>query len=206
VEWLLNRVPDLDQRWCLIHCTHVSDAEVRDLARRGAVAGLCPATEANLGDGVFPAQAYLQQGGRFGIGSDSHISVSPVEELRLLEYGQRLTLRRRNVLSDPQLDGSTGATLLDRALQGGAQALARPIGRLAPGCRADLLVLDTTAPPLSDLPAQRIPDAFVFAGNRSAVRDVFVGGEQVVERGRHRHEDRVLAAYRTALADLLAAA
>jgi formimidoylglutamate deiminase len=203
VEWLLERSGELDRRWCLIHCTHVTEREVRALARSGAVAGLCPVTEANLGDGVFPAEAYLDAGGSFGVGSDSHISVSPIEELRLLEYGQRLTRQRRNVLSDPQLDGSTGATLLDRALAGGAQALARPIGRLAPGCRADLLVLDDTAPPLAGLPADRLPDAFVFAGNRNPVRDVFVGGRQVVEAGHHAHEDAILAGYRRALGALL---
>ncbi|MDX1575912.1 MAG: formimidoylglutamate deiminase, partial [Kiloniellales bacterium] len=134
VEWLLTH-EDLGPRWCLVHATHMTDEEAVALAKTGAVAGLCPTTEANLGDGVFPAGAYLEAGGKIGIGSDSHISVSPVEELRWLEYSQRLTLRRRNLLAGDRGAGdspSVGARLVKAALDGGARALGRPIGRLAP--------------------------------------------------------------------------
>jgi len=202
VEYLLEQgYPDA--RWCLIHATHTTEDEVARLAESGAVAGLCPTTEANLGDGVFPAEAYLRAGGRFGIGSDSHISVSPVEELRWLEYGQRLMVRRRNVLASPDHDGSVGATLWQGALRGGARALGPPIGRLAPGHRADLVVLDGAAPQLRAKPDDLLLDALVFAGNANPVRDVMVGGSWVVREGQHSEEDAVLAAYQSAVSDLL---
>jgi len=203
VEWLLGNL-DVDRRWCLVHATHMTDEEAQRLARSGAVAGLCPTTEANLGDGVFPAAAYLAEGGVFGIGSDSHISVSPIEELRWLEYGQRLTAKRRNLLAGGPAAPSVGALLFQRALAGGAQALGRPIGRLTPGCRADLLVLDTECPALAGRPAEVLLDALVFAGNANPVRDVMVGGRWVVEDGRHRDEGPILEGYRAALAELAA--
>ena len=203
VEWLFaNHAPD--RRWCLIHATHMSPQETADLAASGAVAGLCPTTEANLGDGVFPAVAFLEAGGRFGIGSDSHISVSPIEELRWLEYGQRLTVKRRNLLSGGAARPSVGATLFDRALAGGAQALGRPIGRLAAGCRADLLVLDPQCPALVERPDGLLLDAVVFAGNLNPVRHVMVGGHWRVRDGRHEDEDAVFQAYRRALKSLTA--
>ena len=120
VEWLLANMP-VDERWCLIHATHMTDAETRDMARRGAIAGLCPVTEANLGDGIFPAPAFLEDGGHFGVGSDSNISISVAHELRQLEYSQRLGLRSRNVVALPQQ--STGTRLFQEALKGGARAL-----------------------------------------------------------------------------------
>ena len=201
VEWLLSH-HDLGPRWCLVHATHMTDEEAAALARTGAVVGLCPTTEANLGDGVFPAGAYLEAGGAFGIGSDSHISVSPVEELRWLEYGQRLTLKRRNLLADGQGAPSVGARLYKAALDGGARALGRPIGRLAAGCRADLLVLDAELPCLWGKTGDVLLDAVVFAGNRNPVRDVMVGGAWLVEQGRHRDRDAILAGYRAAIAAL----
>ena len=201
VEWLLQRALP-DARWCLVHATHVTEEEAARLAGSGAVAGLCPTTEANLGDGVFPAPAFLAAGGAFGIGSDSHISIGPIEELRWLEYGQRLTLRRRNVLSGGAEAPSVGANLYRRALAGGAQALGRPIGRLAPGCRADLAVLDADTPTLAGKTGDALLDALVFAGNLNPVRDVMVGGHWVVREGRHAQEDRVFAAYRRVLAAL----
>jgi formimidoylglutamate deiminase len=170
------------------------------------VAGLCPTTEANLGDGLFPAPDFLAAGGALGIGSDSHISVSPVEELRWLEYGQRLMLRQRNLLAAGDAAPSVGAALYKRALAGGAQALGRTIGRLAPGCRADLLVLDPETPSLAGLSGDLLLDAVVFAGNVSPVRDVMVGGNWVVRERRHRHEEAVLERYRKALARLTAGA
>ncbi|HEX9768596.1 MAG TPA: formimidoylglutamate deiminase [Kiloniellales bacterium] len=201
VEWLLTH-HDLDPRWCLVHATHMTDEEAVALARTGAVVGLCPTTEANLGDGLFPAGAYLAAGGRFGIGSDSHVSVSPVEELRWLEYGQRLSFKRRNLLAEEAGSPSVGARLYKAALAGGAQALGRPIGRLAAGCRADLVVLDADLPCLLGKTDDILLDAVVFAGNRNPVRDVMVGGEWLVEGGRHRNRAVVLAAYRAAIAAL----
>ncbi len=201
VEWLLTH-QDLDPRWCLVHATHMTDEEAVALAKTGAVVGLCPTTEANLGDGVFPAGAYLGAGGRIGLGSDSHISVSPVEELRWLEYSQRLTLKRRNLLAGGDGSLSVGARLYKEALAGGVRALGRPIGRLAPGCRADLLVLDAELPCLLGKTGDILLDALVFAGNRNPVRDVIVGGAWLVGEGRHRDRDAILADYQAAITAL----
>ena len=182
----------------------MSPQETADLAASGAVAGLCPTTEANLGDGLFPAADYLRAVGAWGIGSDSHISVSPVEELRWLEYGERLAMRRRNVLAgEAGPSAALGHRLYTEALAGGAQALGRPIGAIETGRRADLVVLDTAAPPLCDLPTERLLDALVFAGNRNPVRDVMVGGQWVVCEGFHKDERPVLEAYRDVLRALL---
>ncbi len=201
VEWLLGRF-DIGARWCLVHATHVTEEETRRLAETGAVAGICPTTEANLGDGIFPARAFLEARGRLGIGSDSHISVSPVEELRWLEYAQRLTARARNLLAR---DGtSLGGSLYRWSLEGGAQALGRPIGRLAPGCRADLVVLDPEVPALLGKQEDGLLDALVFAGNVNPVRDVMVGGRWAVEHGRHRERDAVFESYRKTLESLTA--
>jgi len=213
VEWLLQNAA-VGPRWCLVHATHVTEEEARRLAQSGAVAGLCPTTEANLGDGVFPAPAYLAAGGAFGIGSDSQISVSPIEELRWLEYGQRLTSRRRNLLArGPEAPpgaspgaalgtSSVGARLFEDALAGGAQALGRPIGRLTPGARADLLVVDPERPNLTGRTDDLFLDALVFAGNDNPVTGVMVGGDWVVRDGRHAREDRILAAYKSVIAEL----
>ncbi len=203
VEWLVRRALP-DARWCLIHATHVTGEEAVRMAESGAVVGLCPTTEANLGDGIFPAPDFLAAGGKFGIGSDSHISVSPVEELRWLEYGQRLTLRRRNVLSGGADAPSVGAFLYQRALAGGAQALGRSIGRLAPGCRADLVVLDATQAALTGKPGDTLLDAMIFAGNENPVRDVMAGGRWTVKEGRHRDEVDILRRYRAVLGQLTA--
>ena len=178
VEWLLDHAP-VDRRWCLVHATPLEEHEMRRLARSGAVAGLCPTTEANLGDGLFPLKAYLDEGGVLGIGSDSHISVSPVEELRWLEYGQRLVTRHRNV-SASAATPSTGETLYARALAGGAQAAGGGIGGFAPGLRADFVVLDDDAPLFAGRDPAQLVDTWLFAGNVNLVRDVFVGGERVV--------------------------
>lgn len=201
VAWLLDEVA-LDGRWCLVHATHMEPAETEALARSGAVAGLCPTTEANLGDGLFDGPRYWAAGGAWGIGSDSHVSQSPLEELRLLEYGQRLRDRRRNVLRGAA--PGVGAELYRGALAGGAKALGRPIGQLAPGCRADLLVLDPETPALIGLEGDRLLDALVFAGNVNPVRDVAVGGRWVVREGRHAAEGRALQDFAAARRALLA--
>ena len=198
VQWLLDHAA-VDGRWCLVHATHMTGAETEAVAKSGAVAGLCPTTEGNLGDGFFPAVAYLRAGGRFGVGSDSHISVSPVEELRWLEYGQRLLHRRRNLLHAPE-GGSVGANLWRRAAEGGAQALGFATGRIAIGRRADLVVLDPDCPTPAGLAGDALLDGLVFAGNINPVRDVMVGGRWVVRGGRHAREEEIGARYRAALA------
>jgi len=194
-------VAPVGSRWCLIHATHMDDAEAELLARSGAVAGLCPTTEANLGDGLFDLGRHLAAGGTFGIGSDSHVSISPVEELRWLEYGQRLnTLRRLIAASEEQ--PHCGARLWREALAGGAQALGRRIGRLAPGHRADLIRIDSSHPILAGRQDDALLDALVFSGNVNLVRDVMVGGRWLVRDGRHVHRDEIAEAYRATVARL----
>jgi formimidoylglutamate deiminase len=200
VEWLFDHA-DVDARWCLVHATHLTDAETTQLARSGAVAGLCPTTEANLGDGLFPLAAYQDAGGTLGIGSDSHISVSPVEELRWLEYGQRLGSRHRNIAAR-QAGDSVGETLWRAALRGGAQAAGLPIGELRDGARADLIVLDESSPLLAGRDARALLDSFIFAGNAPLVRDVMVGGRWQVRDFHHRDEERIAGRYRRAVARL----
>src|SRR5207237_260077 len=152
-------------RWCLVHATHMTEAETDAFARTGAVAGLCPITEANLGDGVFPAQAFLEAGGRFGVGSDSNVEIDAAGELRLLEYGQRLVRRARNVLSSPdQL--STGLRLYQDAVAGAAQALALPGTGLVVGARADFVVLDHDQPDLASAPEAELLDTWIFSTGR----------------------------------------
>jgi formimidoylglutamate deiminase len=202
VEWLFEHA-DVDARWCLVHATHLTEAETRQLARSGAVAGLCPTTEANLGDGLFPLAAYQDAGGTFGIGSDSHISVSPVEELRWLEYGQRLTSGHRNVAARAQ-GVSVGETLWRAALHGGAQASGMPVGELHSGARADLIVLDESSAMLAARDARSMLDCLLFAGNTPLVRDVMCGGEWVVRGFRHRDETRIAADYRVVVNALAA--
>lgn len=184
---LLAETVALDKRWCLIHATHVNAAETGALARSGAVAGLCPTTEANLGDGLFPAEAYMAAGGRLGVGSDSHISINPVEELRWLEYGQRLFSQRRAVLSGGPMR-SVGRTLLEAVLAGGAQACGGG-GALAVGQPADIAVLDADHPLLAARDGDAVLDSWIFAGNTALVRHVAVGGRVVVRDRHHREQD-----------------
>jgi formimidoylglutamate deiminase len=204
VQWLLDRF-DVDARWCLVHATHVDDKETQALARSGAVAGLCLTTEANLGDGIFPAHDYLAANGAFGVGSDSHIGVDWRAELRLLEYGQRLVRRERNVLAAPQ-QANVADRLFGAALAGGARATGRNVGTLEAGARADWIVLDPLHPDLAEKPPQSWLSSVVFCEHgETPVLDVYTGGEKVVEDRRHRDEARLYADYRAALARLLAA-
>jgi formimidoylglutamate deiminase len=193
VEWLFDHA-DVDARWCLVHATHLTEAETAQIALSGAVAGLCPTTEANLGDGIFPLGAYLDAHGTLGIGSDSHISISPVEELRWLEYGQRLSSGHRNIAARGQ-GISVGETLWSAALRGGSQAAGLPIGELCRGARADLVVLDETSPLLVARDTRSMLDSLVFAGNTPLVRDVMCGGQWVVRDFHHRDEMRIAARY-----------
>lgn len=178
VEWLLEHAP-VDHRWCLIHATHMTEDETRQMAQRRAVAGLCPITEANLGDGTFEAPLFLSEGGRYGIGSDSNVLISLPGELRQLEYSQRLARRARNVIAEP--NRSTGRALFDHALAGGAAALGTQSG-LSVGNAADLVSLDTTTLPY--LAGDQVLDQWIFAGGL-AVDSVWVRGRKQVAGGRH---------------------
>jgi formimidoylglutamate deiminase len=183
VEWLLER-RFIDERWCLVHATHMTDEEVRRLAATGAVVGLCPTTEANLGDGLFPLEKFLAAGGRIGIGSDSHVSVSPVEELRWLEYGQRLLHGRRNVAASAT-EPHSGARLFRAALDGGSGAAGQAPGFIGAGSAADIVELDARHPLLAGSDGDELLDRYVFAGNRPLVSGVTVAGREVVRNGRH---------------------
>jgi formimidoylglutamate deiminase len=200
VQWLLDHM-NVDSRWCLVHATHIDDTELSAMARSGAVVGLCPITEANLGDGIFPAAAFMEVGGRIGIGSDSNVRIDLSEELRLLEYGQRLTRRARNVLAN---DGSrsTGQTLYAAAVAGGAQAVGI-VGGLAVGNAADIVSLDTDNASLIEREDSGLLDAFVFAAGKEAIDCVWRRGEKLVSGGRHRSREPVKARYRTVLRELL---
>lgn len=183
ISWLYDHL-DVDARWCLIHATHADASEVTKMAHSGAVAGLCPTTEANLGDGIFPGVDYLAQEGRWGIGSDSHVSLNVVEELRWLEYGQRLRDQRRNRLVAA---GQTrvGDVLYTQALSGGAQACGVPLGQLSVGYRADWLVLDHQDPYLAAASDNELLNRWLFAGHAGQIRDVYVGGVARVIDGVH---------------------
>lgn len=196
IEWLLENAP-VDRRWCLIHATHATAAELQGVASAGAVVGLCPTTEANLGDGFFPMETLLAAGGAFAIGSDSHISLSPIEELRWLEYQARLARRQRGVLTDGHLSG--GALLWQKACTAGARVSGRPIGELAAGKRADVVVLDLNSPLFAARADNAIIDTFVFSGTSESVRDVMVGGRWLVQDRRHFGETAVAAGYKRAL-------
>jgi formimidoylglutamate deiminase len=202
VEWLLEHAA-IDQRWCLIHATHTTATEIASLAKSGAVAGLCPVTEASLGDGIFPTREFLDAGGRFGVGTDSNVLVGVADELRQLEYGQRLKHRERNVLSrGPGV--STGRALLDTALAGGAQALGQPIVGLRAGARADIVTLDTSHPSLAGRRRDAVLDGWIFAANAGAIASVWAGGNKVVEDGRHRIREKARDKFNAAVRRLVA--
>ncbi|RYY26079.1 MAG: formimidoylglutamate deiminase [Sphingomonadales bacterium] len=200
VEWLLDEA-GVDARWCLIHSTHLSDVECDRLAASGAVAGLCPVTEANLGDGIFPAVRYLEAGGRIGVGTDSNILIDAAGELRGVEYSQRLAHRRRALLAGE--GASVGRTLFDAAHAGGGQALG-VTGGIALGNAADIVALDSGHPALTGMAGDTLLDAWIFAARHGAVESVWRGGRKVVSGGRHIAADAVAARYRQTVAALLA--
>jgi formimidoylglutamate deiminase len=211
IEWLLQNQA-VNERWCLVHATHATEAEVRDMAASGAVVGLCPITEANLGDGIFPAADFLARGGRFGVGSDSNILLDGAEELRTLEYSQRLAQRARNVLAAGE-GRSTGRSLFDNALAGGAQALhsvygsgaqRAQTGALKVGSSADIVSLNAEHPALGERREDDIIDSWIFAGGRAVVDCVWRAGAKVVINGRHHRRDALLTRYRRTLKGLLA--
>lgn len=200
VEWLLNNAA-VDSKWCLIHATHMTSAETISMARSGAVAGLCPITEANLGDGPFNGVEYLANDGTFGIGSDSNIRISLPEELRTLEYSQRLRDLARNVLVPGE--GSVGETLYISAAKGGTQALGRDAGRIEEGALADLVAIDSSIPALCALKPGQMLDGLCFAAGDDSVTDVWSAGRHIVQQGRHIARDSVIAGYRAAINELL---
>lgn len=201
VEWLLANIgvgPD----WCLIHATHMTPEETTNMARSGAVAGLCPVTEANLGDGPFNGPGYLEANGAFGVGSDSNVLISLTEELRTLEYSQRLRDVARNVLVVGE--GSVGDALYMGAAKGGAQALGRSAGDIAVGKLADVVAIDSTAPSLCALRQDQLLDGFVFAARDDVVTDVWSAGRHAVQSGRHIKRDEIIGAYKGAMDSLIA--
>lgn len=201
VDWLLDNTA-VDRDWCLIHATHMTGDETRRMAGSGAVAGLCPITEANLGDGPFNGPDYLTAGGAFGVGSDSNIQISLTEELRTLEYSQRLRDLARNVMVVGE--GSVGDTLYRGAARGGAQALGRDAGEVRLGAYADLVAIDSTTPALCALRHDQLLDGLVFAAKDSVVTDLWSAGRHAVQGGRHVDRDRIVAAYQGAISRLLA--
>lgn len=202
VAWVLDNLP-VDERWCLVHATHMTADETTRLARSGGVAGLCLITEANLGDGLFPVEAFLGDGGHIGVGSDSNVRIALAEELRLLEYGQRLGHQARNVVFAP--GQSTGRALYEASLKGGARALGRDSGALKVGAYADMVTLDMTALALDGRQGDRILDGWIFAGDDSLVSDVWAAGRHKVKDGRHVAREAVEKRYRGVLRALLAA-
>lgn len=200
VRWLLDNAP-VDQRWCLIHATHMVEGEVADMARTGAVAGLCPITEANLGDGLFAGPAFREAGGTYGVGSDSNVEIDAPGELRLFEYGQRLFHRGRNMMAAHE-GASTGETLYRDALKGGARALGQNVGAIAIGQRADFVVLDTAHPGMTGQPENWL-DSYIFVAGRTAIHTVIAGGSVCVADGQHQKRDAIAARFRKTMARLV---
>lgn len=198
-EWMLDNAP-LDKSWCFIHATHLTHSETTELAKSGVVAGLCPTTEGNLGDGIFPAQHFMQEGGAFGIGTDSHIAINPADELRMLEYGQRLAHQSRAVLSFEQ---SCSRTLWQRAVQGGSRALGATSNGIAVGNAADIITLDCSSPLFARKSGDTLLDTAIFGLPQLPVHDVFVGGKKIVESGAHPQQDAAGQAFRKVLEKVL---
>jgi len=201
VRWLLDNIA-VDERWCLVHATHMQADEVKAFAASGAVAGLCPVTESNLGDGIFAGAEFLAQGGYVGIGSDSNVRICLAEELRTLEYSQRLRDQRRVVLTQDGL--SVGRTLFSAVCRGGARATNRGSGEIAAGELADLVTLDRTSVHTAGLDGDFLLDGWIFAGDDRLVCDVFCAGRHMVREGNHIHRDRINAKFRQTLKRLRA--
>ncbi|MBT8472235.1 MAG: formimidoylglutamate deiminase [Marinicaulis sp.] len=193
VEWLIDN-QKIDEQWCLVHATQMEPHETNALAKSGAVAGICPVTEANLGDGIFDGANFFGDGGRFGVGTDSNVNISLTEELRLFEYSQRLRGRARAILATEEK--STGRTLFEGAAKGGAQAAGRDSGAIAVGKIADLIALDGASVHLDGRAGDAILDSFIFAGDDALVTDVWSAGRHVVKTGRHIAHDALEARYR----------
>ncbi len=199
VDWACANLP-LSPRWCLIHCTQMTPGETAALAATGAVAGLCPITEANLGDGIFDGTGWRAAGGAWGVGSDSNVRIALAEELRLLEYSQRLRDRARAVLADGKR--STGRVLYEEATRGGAQAAGRGPGEIRAGAWADLVVPDMGALALEGRAGDAILDAWLFAGDDRLVAELWSAGRHIVTDGRHVAREAVAARFRRVMAGL----
>jgi formimidoylglutamate deiminase len=197
VDWLLDEI-GLNRHWCLIHATHMTGDETRRLAQSGAVAGLCPMTEANLGDGIFPATDFARHGGSYGIGTDSHVSVSVAEELRMLEYSQRLRDRSRNALAGGE-GRSTGRSLFEAVFRGGHQAAGLMAAGLRPGAPASWIVLDGGNPFIAAAEGDTLLGRWIFTLGDAAVRDVWVRGRRVIENRRHALDDEIDARFAAVL-------
>lgn len=200
VEWLLENTP-IDERWCLIHATHMNETETRGLAASGAVAGLCPLTEANLGDGIFNGADFLEAGGAIGIGSDSNINIALSEELRMLEVSQRLRHQRRIVLSHEDTP-SNGRYLYEQAARGGAQAIGRNSGAVEVGAYADMTALDETHYAISGLKEDKVLDTWIFACGDDLVSDVWAAGRHVVSGGQHIRRAEICGAFKRTMTRL----
>ncbi|MGU3450799.1 formimidoylglutamate deiminase [Methylobacterium sp. 391_Methyba4] len=201
VEWLLDNAP-VDAAWCLIHATHTVPAELAGVAARGAVIGLCPVTEANLGDGTFDGPNFAASGGVYGIGSDSNVLIDAASELRQFEYSQRLAGRARNVMA---AGASTGRALFDAALCGGRQALGVGIGGVRVGAAADLISLNARHVALVGRAGDAILDSWIFGARQGSIDCVWVGGRKRVENGRHLGSAAIATRFRRTLEGLLAA-
>ena len=203
IEWLLSNV-DVQNNWCFVHATHMTTEESVSMAKAGAVAGLCPITEANLGDGIFNGPTFIEAGGVYGVGSDSNLRISLSEELRVLEYSQRLRDQSRNVMLCGE--GSVGTAMYQASARGGAQALGRKTGELKEGYLADVIAIDTTRVEFAGLRPDQYLDYWIFAGDDRVVTDVWSAGRHMVKGGHHIHRAAITAKYREQLAVLLEAA
>lgn len=200
VRWLLANMP-IFTNWCFVHATHMDDSEITDLARSGAVAGLCPITEANLGDGIFAGRAFMDAGGAFGIGSDSNVRIALSEELRMLEVSQRLRDKARVVLTSETMP-SNGRSLYEHAAIGGAQAIGRKSGVIEVGALADLTALDGGHEAICGLTGDAVLDTWLFASDDALVSDVWAAGRHMVRNGLHIHRDKIAAAFKTTITRL----
>jgi len=200
IEWLLNNLP-VNERWVLIHATHCTPDERMSMANRGVTVGLCPTTEANLGDGFFPLPDYDREGGRWGIGTDADLRPSVADELRQVEYTQRLLHQRRDVIHDSSHPQALhpGQLLVERAAKGGAKALGQPVGALAAGLRADLIVLDPLHLALIGHRPETACDGWIFTGGDSVIRDVMVGGNWLIRDRHHARGDEITSRFRSVM-------
>jgi len=202
VQWLLDNI-ELDKHWCLIHATHIDEQERQGIVAKQAIAGICPTTEANLGDGIFPTTEFLAEQGTLAIGSDSHISVNPIEELRWLEYAQRLIKQQRAILATPK-QASVGQNLWQQAALGGAQSTNSNTGSLAIGKQADLLVLDKQKTQLFANSEKNLLDSVIFASQQNPVADVMVNGAWVIRNQQHQVQQNSAAEFAKLLIKLSA--
>ena len=193
-EYLYDNLP-VNDRWCLVHATHVNEAEVAMVAKSKAVVALCPSTEANLGDGIFPIQSFLAAKGRFAIGSDSHVTINPMEELRQLEYVERLSTQKRIVLD-------SGANLWQGAVSGGAQVMGQANG-LCVGAKADVLVLDERHPSMAGRSGDEVFDALVFTSHGNPIKHVLASGNWVIKYGQQKHQETILSNYNKTIISLM---